>query len=261
MAVAKFTCGNCRSEIALSDKFCASCGDRVEVAGATKEAAQIAGAVPQEKHAAEKPTQKKRSSFRPEPWHYYFGGAVLLLLAYFIYSEVTREHPSIAAQQAPVQASTPALDHEVVHDIERLEKAANENPNDAAALLQLANRLHDAALKERSLLAKTIATYTRYLEMRPEDPNARVDLGICYFEMGRSDSTQAGRYFSMAINEMESTIKANPTHQSAAFNLGIVTLFAGNTTQSTSWFKRAVEINPESDLGKRAKNLLEQHAF
>ena len=91
------------------------------------------------------------------------------------------------------------------------------------------------------------------------DPNARVDLGICYFELGKIDSTQSAALFSQAINEMESTLKNNPKHQPGAFNLGIVYLYSGDMKESNKWLQKTVELNPESDLGKRAKAILEQH--
>jgi hypothetical protein len=65
----------------------------------------------------------------------------------------------------------------------------------------------------------------------------------------------------MAIQEMTTVFEANPRHQSADFNLGIVTLSSGQSLLSNEWFKRAVDIDPESELGKRARNIMEQHTF
>ncbi len=252
MAQVKLTCGKCGSDISPSDKFCASCGERVELpVGGSVASAESPSTV-------QSPPPKKKFTFRPEPWQMYFGGALVLLLGYFIYSEIDRPH---VTPKAGVKPAAKVENHEAVHEIEQLEQAVNANPNDAAAVLRLANKLHDVAMTEQQLLGRAISTYQQYLKLNPDDPNARVDLGICYFEQGRTDTMNAGRYFQMAIDEMETTIEAHPTHQSAAFNLGIVTLYAGAASQSTRWFQKAVEINPESDLGKRAKNLLEQHSF
>jgi tetratricopeptide (TPR) repeat protein len=122
--------------------------------------------------------------------------------------------------------------------------------------LRLANLLHDNALYRQAVDA-----YRKYLAGHPGNTNARVDLGICYFELARRDSTGSRDLLKRAIAEMEKAVQTDATHQPAAFNLGIVNLFAGDTQESNRWFKRAIELNANSDLGVRAKKLLEQHSF
>ena len=51
------------------------------------------------------------------------------------------------------------------------------------------------------------------------------------------------------------TMRRDP-HQPSAFNLGIVYLHLSDVDSSTIWFRKAVEIDPESDLGKRAQNMI-----
>ena len=63
-----------------------------------------------------------------------------------------------------------------------------------------------------------------------------------------------------AVEAVELALKKHPDHQPAAFNLGIVTLTMGDLETSNKWFKRTVELNPSSDLGTRAKRILEQHS-
>jgi Tfp pilus assembly protein PilF len=60
---------------------------------------------------------------------------------------------------------------------------------------------------------------------------------------------------------METVAKNSPTHQPAAFNLGIVNLHMGNLEESNKWFKRAVELDGSSELGMRAQNILQKHTF
>jgi Flp pilus assembly protein TadD len=132
----------------------------------------------------------------------------------------------------------------------------DSNPGDQASQLRLANLLHDSGLYSRA-----VETYRKYLSVRPQDTNARVDLGICYFELARLDSAGSQRLLGLAIAEMEKAARDSARHQPAAFNLGIVNLYAGNTQESNRWFRRAIELNGDSDLGIRAKRLLEQHSF
>jgi Flp pilus assembly protein TadD len=110
-------------------------------------------------------------------------------------------------------------------------------------------------------LPRAIDVYTLYLAQRPDDPNARVDMGICYFELGRQDSAHGAQYVAAAVREMRRVADADPDHQPAAFNLGVVHLFIGATEESSAWFRKAVAIAPDTPLGKRAASLLEQHTF
>ena len=87
--------------------------------------------------------------------------------------------------------------------------------------------------------------------MQPRDADARVDMGVCYYNLGD---------FNTAITEMETALKYNPHHQIALLNLGIVNLSAGNLEKSKEWLEKAVNENPNTDVGKRAKELLESHA-
>jgi tetratricopeptide (TPR) repeat protein len=171
-------------------------------------------------------------------------------VSYFIYSEVSREQgavgtPSAQAGAVPGQTSL---------DIAPFERAVEENPNDPQAVLELANVLQDSRNFPRA-----VEMYKRYLETDPDNPNARVDLGICYFELGREDTIHGGTFFAAAIREMGIAHEKHPDHQHAAFNLGIVNLSIGNLEESSKWFRRAVETDESSNLGKRAKDLLEQH--
>lgn len=205
---------------------------------------------PQRKGKQEKP--------RFEPWQITTGIAVLALVVFFGYIELTREQP---AQQLTAPQNFPAQSAALPREIEQLQRLVDSNPADDASLLKLANMLHDASMSNSNILTRAIDTYSKYLQKEPNDPNARVDLGICYFEMARVDTNNGTAWFSRALQEMQTAFDKNPTHQPAAFNLGIVNLNAGNLDESTRWLKKAVGLNPGSDLGQRAKRLLEQHSF
>lgn len=188
----------------------------------------------------------------------YAGGVILIILGYMIYTELVRVHPP---ENPHVHANVPQQSSAMLQEIERLRTHVEANPNDAGSLLRLANLLHDNSMRDRRLWQQAGDTYRKYLALKPDDPNARVDLGICYYELARLDTAHADHLLSLALTEMSTAYEANPSHQPAAFNLGIVNLFAGNVEESNRWFKKAVELNAESELGRRARNLLDQHTF
>ena len=113
-------------------------------------------------------------------------------------------------------------------------------------LLTLANACQDGRFFD-----KAIAHYKRYLEKNPKDANARVDLGVCYYESGNSDEAQ---------NQMLTALKYDPKHVSAHFNLGIVNLSARRIQEANGWFKKTIALSPNSEMGQKAKQILEQHS-
>lgn len=262
---ATVTCIACGQRNSRDNVYCESCGAKLSGAVSSKPGTTAQSEKKSTRPAKDPISPKKSSKFRFEIWHYAVGAILLAVVGYFIYDEVQRNSSTPAnvqstplnfpSQQAPL--SPPSKD--ILDAIARLEATVKNNPNDPGAKLLLANALHDGALHDGRLFTRAIEAYRSYLKEKPGDPNARVDLGICYFELGKIDSTQSEGLFAQAINEMETTMKNNSKHQAGAFNLGIVYLYSGNMLESNKWLKKAVDLNPESDLGKRAKTILEQH--
>ena len=262
--VAVLTCKVCGHKNAHSGAYCEACGAKLPGRVVTGQAVSSVREKKQTPPKKARPEKNQSSSFKLETWHYVVGAFILGLVGVFIYVELQRDYPTNVAPQQPsapmrFPASQTPPTKEILDAIVRLEKTVKDNPNDAGAKLLLANALHDGAMHDGSMFPRAIEAYKKYLQVKPGDPNARIDLGICYFELGKIDSMQSANLFSMAINEMELTMKSNPKHQAGAFNLGIVYLWTGNMQESNRWLKKAVGLNAESDLGKRAKAILEPH--
>ena len=255
-------CSSCGNMVSASTAYCESCGALLRPAsGPPPEAKPQPASRPSQKDKAKKiaPSAKKDKKKKPriERWQVGTGVVVLAFASFFVYTEFFREGspPQANGQQQSFRAPSAGM----LQEIDQLQRTVDSNPKDASSLLRLANLLNDAGMTNSSLLTRAVNTYEKYLALKPDDPNARVDMGICYFEMSRMDSDNARSLIDRAIKEMETAIAAHPTHQPAAFNLGIVNLNAGNFEESTKWFKKTVEINPTSDLGKKAQHLLEEH--
>ena len=75
-------------------------------------------------------------------------------------------------------------------------------------------------------------------------------MGVCYYNL---------RNFDNAIAEMSKALEYAPKHQIGHLNLGIVNLSAGNVQKAKEWLQKAVELDPNSDAGQRAKELLNSH--
>jgi len=132
-----------------------------------------------------------------------------------------------------------------MQEITNLENKIAANPEDIESTLHLAHLLQDSGLFE-----KAVTNYKNYLIKNPANADARVDMAICYYNLND---------YNTAIAEMENALKYQPKHQIAHLNLGIVNLTARNMEASKEWFKKTVEIDPNSDAGKRAQELLTSH--
>lgn len=129
--------------------------------------------------------------------------------------------------------------------INDLEEKVKQNPDDHKSLLELAHLKNDSGLFEAAIL-----NYKTYLEKHPDDADARVDMGVCYYNL---------KDFNNAIKEMETALKYAPNHQIALLNLGVVNLSAGNLQVSKDWLQKAYDINPTNEVGQKAEQLLKNH--
>ena len=143
------------------------------------------------------------------------------------------------------QSTGTEVDLQNLNEITDLENKIKANPDDMESTLHLAHLQQDSRLFE-----KAIVNYKKYLERNPANADARVDMAICFYNLGDN---------STAIIEMENALKYQPKHQIACLNLGIVNLAAQNIEVSKEWFRKTVELNPESEAGKRAQELLKSH--
>ena len=285
MAVAKLVCGDCGGALAQSDVRCPSCGASIEreAAPARQAACSACGesnapgtefcrscgarlAVPSSQRP-EKTQKPARQTRKPDGatgknvgvWQIISVAAVIALLSYLVYMQISGEKSSMppAAPSGTTQGTPPlsGISMQPV-DLKPLEDAVRNRPSDAGARLMLANALHD-----NRMLSRAVEAYGKYLTMRPKDPDARTDLGICYFQMAQEDSINREPLLREAVTAMEAAFKSAPKpHQPPAFNLGVVYLHLSELEESNKWFRKAVEINRESDLGKRAQNMITQHA-
>ena len=285
--IPKISCQQCGNEILPDDQFCSNCGAKIEwrhsapsqVSGGppppvpgvgqacplcgqqnSPEAssciscgAALAASAPASSQASKHPARKEVSSSQHQPlrllqsWKFPAGIAVALILVLVI-MRFTQKSDLPAAMPPNMQAFS--------QEAESLQKAVEENPKNDQALLRLADLYHDSRQ-----FARAIIMYDRYLEINPSNPDARVDLGISYFEMGLMDSTNREQYFTTAKDEMKKALTYAPKHQLAYYNLGMVSLHSAGIEEANEWFGKCAAIDSTSEVGKRAQQLVHQHSF
>ncbi|MFC2083867.1 tetratricopeptide repeat protein [Bacteroidota bacterium] len=127
-------------------------------------------------------------------------------------------------------------------EIRELESIIDQNPNDQKSLLKLAHLLNDSGFYERA-----IVNYKKYLYNQPEEVDVIIDMGVCYFQLKKYDD---------ALYTMKQALKIDSNHQIGHFNLGVVYKASGNESEANNWWTKTVEINPNSKIALRAKELL-----
>ncbi|HTR99325.1 MAG TPA: tetratricopeptide repeat protein, partial [Bacteroidota bacterium] len=243
-------CGSCGQANRGDAEFCSSCGARLASAAPLRR--------PRGKKRDMQPpaARKDGAPRRFDPWQIISVVAILALLGYGAYLLIDHEESSSSSSSSPPEGGSPVAEIRAQSvDLSPLEEAVKANPADAGARLKLANALEDTKQYDRA-----IAEYRDYLKLKPKDPDARTDLGICYFQEGLADSSNGGTLLHDAAAEMEQAFTTAPRpHQPSAFNLGIVYLHLNRMDEADRWFRKVVSIDAGSELGKRAENMLSQH--
>lgn len=170
---------------------------------------------------------------------------VVILLLLVLTGKINLSGSEEVAQNNSTEQNSSGIDLNNVQRINELEAQVKAAPNNAQLLLQLAHLKNDSGFYD-----KAIIDYTLYLEVNPSDADARIDMGVCYYNL---------KNYPKAIEEMKNALTYQPTHQIAHLNLGVVTMAAGNLEEAKQWLEKAVKLNPNTDAGKRAQELLSSH--
>ena len=173
-----------------------------------------------------------------------------LLVGWMIGSQQTRPAPPPAAasaapappaDQAAGQPPPPPLDTRQVAELERI---ANAEPGNATARAELGNLYFNAERFDQA-----VPWYEAALKLNPKDVNASTDLGVCYYYTQQDDR---------ALAQFEHSLAIDPKHVKTLFNQGIVRAFGKqDIAGATESWQRVVEIAPDSEEGRRAKQILD----
>ncbi len=85
-------------------------------------------------------------------------------------------------------------------------------------------------------VGKAILSYTKVLELNPQNLNAKTDLGVLYTE-GTAEPMKG-------IMMLREVVTTDPKHENANLNLGFLSMKSGQFEKATERFKKVLEINP-----------------
>ena len=250
-------CENCGEENSSDNTVCTGCGIKLKDAGKVIPKPEItkvkSQAVSKQHHKVDKkskhnksaksiPIQETPKALSTKSFIIILGAAIAVIFLVMDYSGVFDKVnvPLNNVTQNSVPGS--GIDLSNLQRINDLEARVKANPKDKESLVALAHLKNDSGLYEQAII-----NYKQYLQMNPGDADARVDMGVCYFNL---------QNYNEAIKEMEAALKYQPQHQIAFLNLGIVNLSAGNVVKSKEWLKKAVAVNSTNNIGNRANEIL-----
>ena len=231
-------CNECGYKFDKEFKFCPECGTKVQTTKNNKNNYSV----------KDKVTSDQEKRLDPKVLYGILISGIVIIILILLTSGLLDSTP---VQNLPVNQNqqetniSSGVNLNNMQALNDLEAKIKQNPEDYTSLLQLAHLKNDSGLFEAA-----IQNYKTYLAKNPKDADARVDMGVCYFNL---------KDFTNAIKEMETALKYAPNHQIAHLNLGVVNLSAGNLEKSKEWLKKAYDLNPTSEVGIKAQQLLSNH--
>ncbi len=141
---------------------------------------------------------------------------------------------------AAAQGAGPAMPQ-----IQQLVDYVSKNPNDAAAVRQLA----DANFEIRNW-GRAQELYSHYLELKPNDPDVMTDLGITYRETQQPDK---------ALDLFHRSMQVAPDHWQSLYNEVVVLMDQKKNDEATQVLSQLQKMQPGNpDVAKLADAVARQ---
>ena len=140
----------------------------------------------------------------------YISIAVAVLVGFLtgvIYSDRSPQSGGQVGQQ-PNLPPLPQQQAQIIQQIESLQFAVQQNPNNAEAWTRLGHAYFDS-----NQPPKAIEAYNKALAIIPGNPSTLTDLGVMYRRNGNSDK---------AIEIFDKALQVTPGFEQALFNKGVV---------------------------------------
>ena len=155
------------------------------------------------------------------------------------------QKPKMAPPSAPA-AAPPARDSiEVASQIQTLKEIVKKDPNNLPAWVEMGNLYFDSDQPKEAIEA-----YSRYLAVKPDNPDVRTDMGIMYRKLGQ---------FDRALEEFRKAARSDPKHVNSRYNIGLVLLHDKQDMQGAikAW-EEYLKVDPSSEKAQRIRAQIEK---
>ena len=155
---------------------------------------------------------------------------------------VASEEPAIPAPPGVDAPSKENASTSVKETIGHLREVVSRNPNDAAALLELATLLQNAHAP-----GEAVAFYERGLRIDSLNIDARIDYALCLFELGRPAD---------ALTQSREVVRFDPGNPKGLYNMGAIQANGARSDSAEFYWNRLVELHPDHEMAKQARESL-----
>ena len=169
-------------------------------------------------------------------------GIFLLSFVMMLSSCSRSESPQPVKQKSNSVTSGPLVEQDSVNISPSDELAVDEN--DPKALALFGDRYF-----EGRRYAEAIDVYKKVLALDPNDIDTYNDLGLAYQYSNQTDK---------AIETLKKGSEIMPSYQRIWISLGFVAASAGRTEDAKTALAKAVELGPDTPVGKEASRMLSQ---
>jgi cytochrome c-type biogenesis protein CcmH/NrfG len=182
----------------------------------------------------------------------FVGGATVGILWMTKGTEKTAmvQKPQMAPPGAPAPAlpapTPPARDSvEVASQIQTLKEIVKKDPKNLPAWVELGNLYFDSDRPKEAIDA-----YSRYLAVKPDNPDVRTDMGIMYRKLGQ---------FDKALEEFKKAAQTDPKHVNSRYNIGLVLLHDKQDMKGAinAW-EEYLKVDPNSERAQRIRAQIEK---
>ena len=177
----------------------------------------------------------------------FIGGVTVGILWMTKGSEKTAmvQKPQMAPPGAPAPAP-PARDSiEAASQVQTLKEILKKDPKNLPAWVELGNLYFDTDQPKEAIDA-----YSRYLGVKPDNPDVRTDMGIMYRKLGQ---------FDRALEEFRKAARSDPKHVNSRYNIGLVLLHDKQDIQGAikAW-EEYLKVDPNSEKSQRIRAQIEK---
>lgn len=156
----------------------------------------------------------------------------------------TAPMPAPPVPAPPVPAPPGPSPLEVASKINTLKEIVQKDPKNLAAWVELGNLYFDSGQPKEAIEA-----YSKYLAVKPENPDVRTDMGIMYRNLGEIDR---------ALEEFIKAAQTDPKHVNSRYNIGIVLLHdKQNIKGAIKAWEEYLKVDPGSERATRVRAQME----
>ncbi len=176
------------------------------------------------------------------------GLVVVGMIAYFV---VAKEVDKSQGQQMPndeihknlMQQKSQQVNKEILAKVDSLKKIVQENPKDTVALNHLGYFLLEAHKFDEAEMY-----FENLLKLSPKRVDVLNILAEMNFNLQKFDKSE---------NYLKKIIKLEKDNEVAQYNLGVVYVMQGKKDDAKKIWNDIIKKNPDSDLGKMAKESIQ----